>query len=158
MLIYNIFQKTLFFIMNSTFFIRCNYCPSSVPIQMQYINYLVGQHLYSGVCTNKDCNQKQQFACKLCYDFANKELASVSSRGRPIGIYTQLTTAKKHSKTSVTHKEALLLNDTNVEEEYNNNDNDNNNETLNMNIPLNMNENDDIINIINKENNTLNNK
>jgi hypothetical protein len=144
--------------MNSNFFIRCNYCASSEPIEMHYINYLVGQHLYSGVCTNKDCTQKQQFACKLCFDFANKELASVSSRGRPIGIYTQLTTAKKHSKTSVTHKEALLLNDTNVEEEYNNNDNDNNYETLNLNIPFNMNENDDIINIINKENNTLNSK
>jgi hypothetical protein len=89
------------------------------------MKYLVGKHLYSGMCSNSNCTKREQYACKLCYDSAMLQQRNGPIRGRQIGVFSNLTTAKKHGSTSDTHKAALLLYDNNILIQDNfNNDND----------------------------------
>lgn len=121
---------------SNEFFISCNYCASSIPIQMNFMTFLVGKHLYSGLCNNVNCTQREQFACKLCYEYSFNQQTLGLNRGRPIGIYSKLTTAKKHDKNSDTHKAAMILYDNkNIQIMSNDNDDDydNNDDDYNAN-------------------------
>lgn len=113
--------------MNNVFYTMCNQSSSSTLIEMHHMSYLTEHQLYSdGICTNANCKQKEQYACKLCYDYsATQQSLTGSVNGRPVGVYANITTARKHGKTSVTHKAALLLYDNTIVNNYNDTDNNN---------------------------------
>ena len=95
-------NKNLFIKMNKELNISCSNC--ALPIVLNEIKYLINRQLYSGKCNNSECN-KEQFACKLCYNYTlNNPIPS--NRGRPVGVFTNIKTAKKHGK-SDTHIIAL---------------------------------------------------
>ena len=89
--------------MNKELHISCSNC--ALQIVLNEIKYLINDQLYSGKCnSNSNCN-KEQFACKLCYNYTLKNPVP-SNRGRPVGVFTNIKNAKKHGK-SDTHIIAL---------------------------------------------------
>ena len=93
--------------MDNEFILTCPKCASPNPIIMDVVTYVVGQHMFSGICINPNCEIKEIFACKLCYDYSRNNIIK-SNAGRPVGVFTKIKTAKTHGNNTDTHKKALL--------------------------------------------------